>query len=130
MTEETMQIDDPFAWPFWQAAREHRLVVQRCRDCGRHQFHPRPFCLGCEKTDLAWVEAAGTGEIYAITTVRVPNLPHLDPPYQVALVDLDEGVRLLTGVSGDGCRIGARARVVWRERDGAPPFPFVEEDRP
>src|SRR5690606_18308490 len=82
---------DPTTEPFWKACVEHRLMVQRCTTCSSHQFYPRPFCLACESTSLEWVDTKGTGTIYSLSTVRVPVIDELPPPYVIALVDLDEG---------------------------------------
>jgi uncharacterized OB-fold protein len=121
-------IADPTTEVFWQGCAQHRLLVQRCSGCGQYQFYPRPFCLSCEATTLEWVEAAGTGIIYSITTVRIPVIEDLKPPYILALVDLDEGPRLLTNIEGDAARIGDRVRIAWRNRGNLPPLPIFEPD--
>ncbi len=118
-----MRIDDPFAFPFWEAARRHSLVVQRCAACGHHQFYPRPFCLACDDDHLAWAECAGTGTVYSVTTVHLPLIPDIKPPFQVALVALAEGPRMLAGIVGPACGIGDAVSLVWRERVDAPPLP-------
>ena len=117
LTEADLQRDDPYTWPFWAAAKDRRLMVQRCGACGHHQFHPRPFCLACDGSDVGWVDAAGTGSIYSITTIHIPARA------QIALVALDEGPRLLARIVGAECSIGARVKVGWTARDDAPPFP-------
>ena len=66
---------------------------------------------------------SGRGEIWSVTTVHVPVLPGLTPPYQVALVTLEEGPRLLAGIDGPACRIGDAVKVGWRARPDAPPLP-------
>lgn len=115
---------DPTTEPFWQACAERRLTVQRCRACGHHQFYPRPFCLACESADVAWTEVSGRATIYSLTTVRIPVAEELAPPYLLALVDLDEGPRLLTNIEAETARIGDAVRVSWRERAGGlPPLP-------
>ncbi|MBX3566511.1 MAG: OB-fold domain-containing protein [Rhizobiaceae bacterium] len=114
---------DPTTEPFWQACAEHRLTVQRCTACGNSQLYPRPFCLACESDALGWVEASGGGIIYSLTTVRLPVIDELKPPYYLALVDLDEGPRLLTNIVSDKASIGDRVGVEWRARDGLPPLP-------
>ena len=73
---------------------------------------------------MEWVEAAGTGTIYSVTTVRIPVVDELQPPYFLALVDLDEGPRLLTNIDGDSARIGDRVTLAWRSRNGLPPLPI------
>ena len=114
---------DPTTEPFWHACVERRLLVQRCTACGGHQFYPRPFCLDCESVALEWAETKGTGTIYSLTTVRLPVTPELPPPYLLALVDLDEGPRLLTNIQADTASIGDRVSVAWRRREGLPPLP-------
>jgi uncharacterized OB-fold protein len=114
---------DPTTEPFWQACAEGRLTVQRCTACGAHQFYPRPFCLVCEATALEWVDTKGEGTIYSLTTVRIPVSEDLPPPYLLALVDLDEGPRLLTNIVADRASIGDRVTVAWRQREGLPPLP-------
>lgn len=111
-------VTDPTTRAFWAAAESGRLVVQRCTSCGRHQLYPRPFCLACDSSDVVWTDARGTGRVYSMTTVHVPVVGWLEPPYVVALVELDEGPRLLTNLVGEPCRIGDRVEVCWDLRDG------------
>ena len=119
---------DPTTEPFWQACAARRLTVQRCASCGASQLYPRPFCLACEGRDLGWAEAKGTGTIYSLTTVRLPVVDDLKPPYLLALVDLDEGPRLLTNIVSESAAIGDRVSLDWRERDGLPPLPVFRTD--
>jgi len=65
-----------------------------------------------------------------MTVTRVQLLPELPPPYVVALVELDEGPRLLTNIVGAPCKIGDRVRLAWRTREGAPPLPVFEVLQP
>ena len=121
---------DPLHVPFWQAAMRRQLVIQHCAACGAHQFFARPFCLGCESDRLEWVPASGLGTIYSVTTVHRQASPDLPVPYVNALVQLDEGPRLLTTIVGQPGEIGARVRVAWRDRAGAPPLPVFEVVEP
>ena len=115
---------DPTTEPFWAACAQHRLIVQRCEGCGTHQHYPRPYCLTCDGRAMVWAEAAGRGTIYALTVMRLPVIAELAPPYQLALVDLDEGVRMLTNIEGLAARIGDRVALGWRDREnGLPPLP-------
>jgi hypothetical protein len=115
---------DPTTEAFWTACEQHRLLVQHCKACGENQFYPRPFCLSCESNDLEWAETAGKGTIYSLTTIRMPVTPELPPPYLLALVDLDEGPRLLTNIVGvDTATIGDRVELTWRARENLPPLP-------
>jgi uncharacterized OB-fold protein len=115
---------DPTTELFWQACARRRLVIQHCTDCGAWQHYPRPFCLSCDSTRTEWADAAGRGTVYSVATMRIPVTEDLTPPYQIALVDLDEGPRLLTTISGRDARIGDRVTVGWRDRaEGLPPVP-------
>lgn len=116
---------DPTTEPFWVACAERRLTLQRCRTCGTLQHYPRPFCLTCDGRAMDWVPASGRGTIYALTVIRLPVIPELVPPYLLALVDLEEGVRMLTNIEGTTARIGDRVTLDWRDRDdGLPPLPI------
>jgi hypothetical protein len=66
----------------------------------------------------------GLGIVYSVTTVRIAVLPDLPPPYQVALVDLEEGPRFLAGIAGEDVQIGDRVQMTWKEREGEPPLPM------
>ncbi len=69
------------------------------------------------------VEASGNGTVYSVTTMRIPVTEALAPPYLLALIDLDEGPRLLSNIESDTARIGDRVCVAWRDRKDAPPVP-------
>ena len=115
---------DPTTYEFWDAARDKRFIIQHCRDCDAYQFYPRPFCVRCESPDsVAWVEASGLATIYTHTTVRRKVIPELDPPYVVAIVELDEGPKLITNIINGESRIGARVKLEWRDRGDMPPLP-------
>jgi uncharacterized OB-fold protein len=115
--------------PFWAATAEHRLVLQRCAACGAVQHYPRSACRVCLSTELAWIDAAGTGTVYSFTVVRRPMMPAFREaaPYVYALVDLDEGVRMITNVVGvavDDVRIGQRVRVVFEAAEDGTMLPL------
>ena len=86
--------------PYWESAKQGELRIQHCQACGHWQFYPRPFCLRCESEDLQWQRTAGLGSIYTFTVNhRAPN-PFMKArlPYVVAIVQLDEGPRLMANV--------------------------------
>lgn len=120
---EQIDVSDPTTAPFWSACRKHRLIIQQCGACKAHQFYPRPICLSCESTDLDWVEASGRGTIYSISVVRIPVTPELEPPYALAIVELEEGPRLLSNVDELAASIGDNVVLDWREREPLPPVP-------
>jgi uncharacterized OB-fold protein len=124
------------ARPYWAACLEGELRHQACRGCGKVQFYPRALCAGCGATDLEWRRSGGLGVVYAVTVVyRAPSEPfRADVPYAVALVDLDEGFRMMANVVGDdpeGVAIGDRVRVVFEMRGevALPQFTRVEAGR-
>jgi uncharacterized protein len=91
---------DTLGW--WQAAAEHRLVVQRCDGCGRYRHPPSPTCPSCHSWSSSWVDHPGTGTIYTFTVVHQAFLGDLADlvPYVVAVVDLSGpvGTRLVTNI--------------------------------
>jgi uncharacterized protein len=116
--EKPLPAIDGESRPFWQAAREHRLAIMRCRDCGKHFFYPRELCPFCHKAAIDWVSASGRGKIYSPTVARRPAGPAFkaEVPYVVALVELDEGPRLMTNIvtkEVDQVRIGQAVKAVF-----------------
>lgn len=89
---------DTDAGPFWRGAAEGRLLIQRCADCGNFQHYARPFCVACRSTNVALVEARGTGVLHSFTVVHRSPFDDLPAPYVVGLVKLDEGPTLLSNV--------------------------------
>ena len=91
---------------FWEATRERRLLVQWCTSCDRGVFYPRVFCPHCAAgaDALEWRTASGRATVYAAVVEHRPEAAGANfsggEPYCVALVDLEEGVRMLTNVVG------------------------------
>jgi len=121
---------DPESAPYWAATLEGRLLVQRCTSCGHHQLYGRAHCLACRGT-VEWVEASGRGTVYSFTVIRQNmsrSFRHL-LPYVVALVDLDEGPRLMTNVVGcdpEAVRIGASVQVRFEPVSDEAAIPLFE----
>ncbi len=93
---------NPWARPFWDAAREEKLVYQKCKNCNTNIFYPRIACPKCFSEDIEWVEASGRGTIYSCTVVEnnPPSAFINDVPYVVAVIKLEEGVQLLSNIVG------------------------------
>jgi hypothetical protein len=117
--------------PYWAAAREGRLVVQECRACREVWHPPLPRCPHCHAPDPGWRQASGDGTIYTYTVVRHPT--HFafaaKVPYVLAIIELTEGPRLvtaLTGVEPDTVRVGLPVRAVFREVADGVSLPYFE----
>lgn len=107
----------PLNKPFWDAARERRLVVQTCRACGDAHFPPSPVCPACLSDTQEWKDAAGTGTLESWVAFHRAYWDgfrdHL--PYDVCLVRLTEGPLLVSNLVGDTAKakLGAPVRVVF-----------------
>jgi uncharacterized OB-fold protein len=90
------------AEPFWAGCRNRELLVQRCAECATCQFYPRAVCASCGSDQLQFQPVSGRGEVFAFTVCHRPLAPRFAgrTPYVVALVDLDEGPRMMTNIVG------------------------------
>ena len=90
---------DPVTAPFWESLRKEKVEVQRCEDCETYVFYPRALCPHCSSRRLKWTPVSGRGQVYTFTIVQKgPGAFQADGPYVVALVELDEGCRLMTNL--------------------------------
>jgi uncharacterized OB-fold protein len=121
--------------PFWEASREGRLLVQWCTSCDRGVFYPRVFCPHCANGagTLEWRTASGRATVYAAGVEHRPEAAGATfsggAPYCVALVDLEEGVRMLTNVVGcppDDVRCGMAVTVTWEPLSDGRRLPLFE----
>jgi uncharacterized OB-fold protein len=111
---------------FWDAAAAHRLVIQRCGGCGTLRHPPRPMCPRCHALEWDALEASGRGTVYSFVMPQHPQFPFMEYPYVVALVELEEGTRIVTnivGVEPASVRIGMPVDVVFEEFDGGVVLP-------
>jgi uncharacterized OB-fold protein len=85
--------------PFWDAAKQHRLQLQHCGGCQSFIYYPRDRCPHCLSDQLEWRPVSGKGKVYSYTTVRRASVRSFaDKPYVLAIVELDEGVRMTTNI--------------------------------
>jgi uncharacterized protein len=85
---------------FWEGCLQGKLLLQYCSECHHYQFYPRMYCMQCNSGTLSWVEAQGHGVIYSYTIIyqnKSPEFVH-ETPYNVAIVQLEEGPRLLSNI--------------------------------
>jgi uncharacterized OB-fold protein len=112
--------------PYWQGARDNKLLLQRCSDCGTLRFFPRYLCTECGSDNTGWVEATGRGTVHSFTVVHRAAFPEFQErtPYVVALIDLEEGPRMMSNIVGADSlevEIGDAVTVEFEDRgdDGA-----------
>jgi uncharacterized OB-fold protein len=120
---------DAFTRTYWDAAAEGRLLIRRCRACGRAHHYPREFCPHCWSEDVAWEPASGRATLYTWSVVHRNDLPPFADrtPYVAAVVDLAEGPRMMTEVVGTGsaAELSAGAVLEVAFREGIPVFRVV-----
>ena len=94
--------------PYWDGLNEGRLLLQQCAACMKTRHYPRPVCDACYSMEVAWIEASGRGRVHSWTVAHHPFHPGFkaELPYIVAIVDLEEGVRM--GVIGDSINLADR----------------------
>ena len=118
---------------FWDGVAEGRLLLQRCADCDAIRHPPRPMCPRCRSLEWDTVEASGRGTVYSFVMPRHPQLPWFDDGYIVALVELEEGTRLVTNlvdVMPEAVQIGMPVHVRFDEFDGGLVLPMFAPEAP
>ena len=104
MDQPTKLLPEPtkVSTPFWEGTLKGELLFQKCDVCGHAQHPPREACIECWSDRLSWVRSTGKGTVYSFTVVRRATAPGFlgDPPYAVAIVELDEGPRMTTSIVG------------------------------
>lgn len=101
MPKRPLPQSTPETAEFWAGARRGELRIQRCRPCDKAYFFPRPFCPRCSSTDVEWFTASGRGRLYSYVINQRPA-PGFDDmtPYVIAVVELEEGPRMMTNIVG------------------------------
>lgn len=107
---------------YWKAAGEGRLDIPRCRSCGQVHWYPRVHCPHCGAAELEWMTASGHGRIHTFTVVRNSGDPYFKTkvPYVLAMIDLDEGVRIMSNLPDcdpASVRVGAEVDVFFEKVD-------------
>lgn len=103
---------------FWTAAAEGVLLVPHCNACARAFWHPRPRCPNCGSDQVDWIRGSGRGAVHTFTVVRQSGDPYFKTrvPYAVAMIELDEGPRMMSNVVDcplDALKIGMRVEVLF-----------------
>ena len=105
----------PTSQPYWDALNKDKVALQRCDECKIWIHYPRSHCPGCLSEKISWHEVSGNGVIYTYTLTRQPTAPHFadDVPQKLAVVELEQGVRVTTtlvNIDEAEIRIGMRVR--------------------
>ncbi|HLZ71154.1 MAG TPA: Zn-ribbon domain-containing OB-fold protein [Dehalococcoidia bacterium] len=115
-------LPEPDVWsrPFWEAAQQHELRMQRCAGCGHLRFPPGPTCTRCLSPEASWELLSGRGRIWSWTVFHQLYYAGFkdELPYNVALVELEEGPRLYTnivGIENDALREGLAVEVTFEQ---------------
>jgi len=106
----------PTTEAYWEATRSHKFLLQWCTHCNQAIFFPREVCPRCLGDSLEWRESPGRGQVYTYTVEYRPQNPNMEAPYTVALVELDEGVRMMTNVINcdpESVTVGMAVQVAW-----------------
>jgi uncharacterized protein len=103
---------------FWDGTQAGELRIQVCNACGAKRFPPGPACQSCDAYDRGYEVASGEGTVFSYVVHRHPPVPGKELPIVIALIDLDEGVRMVGEVDGvDEVAIGDRLRVDFNQVD-------------
>jgi len=123
--------------PFWEGAKQGKLMLPRCQDCNRVHWYPRFLCPVCHSDNLEWVQGSGEGRIHTYAVQHMAFGPWAkEAPFVTAYIDLNEGDRMLTVLRGvdptkpQDIRIGAKVRVEFEAASDDVHIPFwrVVED--
>ena len=106
--------------PFWDSVRQHKLTAQQCSACSKLRHLPKPFCPYCLSEEWSWAALSGQGEVYTFTIMHRAPGPGFeqDIPLPVALVELKEGIRMLSNIVGcppEQIRVGMQVKAVYED---------------
>ena len=116
--------------PFWDSCRQGKLLLQRCDQCNEYQFYPRGICANCWSNDIKWVQSSGRGTVWTFTVTHQNRTPGFDTgPYVLALVELEEGVKMFTNIlecePGD-VKIGMPVEVTFVQANDQVTIPYFK----
>lgn len=101
--------------PFFEGAKEGKMLIKKCKDCGEVHYYPRGICPSCFSTNLEWVAIKGTGTIYTFSITRRAG----PIPYCIAYVTLEEGINVMTNIVDcgdlDDIKIGQKVKLTFKE---------------
>ena len=97
-----LPVPDPLTKHYWDSVKAHAMQIQKCGACSTFVFYPRSVCPHCGSRKLHWTAVSGKGKVYGFTISYQKNMPAFgaDAPYAIAVVELEEGARLMTNLVG------------------------------
>ena len=119
VTKPIPEPDDVSA-PFWEGARDHRLMLMKCSACGMFRLPARNHCPGCLSDESTWEQASGKGTIRTFGVMHQRYHPAFETPYNIAIVELAEGPRITTNIVGADLAelsVGMAVTVEWEDHD-------------
>ena len=133
MSEYKKPLPEPttLTQPFWDGIRQHKLLVQKCASCGKLRHTPKPLCSDCLSQEYTWIPLSGQGQVYSYTVMHRAPASSFEGelPYVVALVELKEGVRMISNLvrcTPQQVRVGMPVHVVYEDvTDQASLFKFA-----
>lgn len=127
--EKPLPLANEDSQEYWEGCRQGELRIQKCRGCGHFRFPPSVLCPRCLSTDFAWEKSSGRGTVYTFIVVHRPQHPafYEDVPYNVAIIELDEGPRLhsrIVGCANEEIAIGMPVEVVFEKKNDDVTMPY------
>ena len=120
--DKPLPVPDPVTQPYWDGLKAGQLRIQRCLSCEKAVFYPRALCSHCGSRELEWITCSGRGTLHAFTIAHrgTPAAFKGSTPYVVAMIDLEEGARLMTNLIGvdptpAAVKIGMPVEIVFEE---------------
>src|SRR5262249_10511691 len=110
----------PETQPSWDGCKRHELMLPYCTACEAFFFYPRQFCPRCFSWAIEWRRCSGRGTIYTFAIQMRPQMPGFIPPYVTAIIQLDEGPRLMSNLVGvealpENVHCDMPVEVVWED---------------
>ncbi len=114
---------------FWEGVHDHKLLLQNCDDCNQYIFYPRIICPHCFSDQLTWQETSGQGKIHSFTVVHKAPPPFQDEtPFVVGIIELEEGVRMMSRIIGErnNIAIDKKVSVVYEQINEEVTLPYFK----
>jgi uncharacterized OB-fold protein len=98
--DKPLPVVTPVGREFWNGTKRHELLVQHCNDCGNNTMYPKILCPSCLSENVGWIKSSGKGKIHTFTTIcaNSPKAFRDAMPYTLAIIELEENVRLLSNI--------------------------------